>query len=368
MLRGLAKHHEVTLLSFADQPEVNPDSPEIRGICQDVYVVPWREFDPNSMRARFGFLSLTPRSLIDTFSKEMADKIISLISERDYDIVVASQLSMAAYRPYFANTPAVFEEVEIGLNFTDSPSLELKQRLRRAFTWFKLRIYLSRLLDSFQACTVASRQERELLAQNFKMDDKIDVIPNGVQMSEYEDHRSSLVFNQLVFSGSFRYHANYDAMVWFVREVFPQVLEQIPETHLVITGDHANLPLPSMKNVTLAGYVDDIKTLISSSCVSIAPLLAGGGTRLKILEAMALGVPVVSTSKGAEGLDAVPGEHILIADKSTDFSVNVVKLLRDGQLRMQITSNAMRLVSEKYDWEVVLPNFLRIVERTADSV
>lgn len=363
LLRGLSKYHDVTLLSFADRPEVSHNVPQIQEICSGVQVIPWRGFNPNSTRARFGFLSLMPRSLVDTFSSEMADKTTQLLSIQSFDLVIASQLSMAAYRPYFANIPALFEEVEIGLSFGDAHSLKLKKRLRHTFTWFKLRMYLSHLLDSFQACTVASEQERKLLAQNFSMKSKIEVIPNGVHMSEYENQHSPLVPNQLVFSGSFCYHANYDAMVWFVREVFPRILERVPDAHLVITGDHANLPLPSMKNVTLAGYVDDIKTLISSSCVSIAPLLSGGGTRLKILEAMALGTPVVSTSKGAEGLGSVAGKHLLIADAPDKFADSVVKLLDDHRIRAEISSSAGRFVKENYDWEEVLPRFLQLVER-----
>ncbi len=136
---------------------------------------------------------------------------------------------------------------------------------------------------------MVSEQERQLIARNFpRNNDSIEVVPNCVQVGEYENHQSMLKPNQLVFSGSFRYQANYEAMLWFVREVFPHILEQVPDAHLIITGDRADLPFPSNQNITLAGYVDDIKSLIASSCVSIAPLLSGGGTRLKILEAMAV--------------------------------------------------------------------------------
>ena len=104
-------------------------------------------------------------------------------------------------------------------------------------------------------------------------------------------------------------------MQWFVGRVFPLILEQIPDVELIITGDHANLPLPKTQNVTLAGYVDDIKSLVASCDVSLAPLWSGGGTRLKILEAMACGTSVVATSKGAEGLLVQNGRHLLITDE-----------------------------------------------------
>lgn len=367
LLRGLSKHHDVTLLSFADQPGVSPDAPQIQEVCSDVHVVPWREYDPDSTRARFGFLSFMPRSLVDTFSPEMADRLTQLLRARNYDLVVASQLSMASYHPYFADIPALFEEVEIGLSYGDMQhSLDWKTRFRRTFTWFKLRMYLSRLLGSFQACTVVSERERGLLTRFFSMaHDAVEVIPNCVSVDEYESPYSHLVPNQLIFSGPFRYHANYEAMLWFIQEVYPRIRSQVAGVHLVITGDHANLPLPSMEGLTLAGYVEDIKPLVASSCVSIAPLLSGGGTRLKILEAMALGTPVVSTSKGAEGLDAINGEHLLIGDDPVAFADSIVKVLTDNQLRTRIAAGAHEFVKEKYNWNTVLPRFLQLVEHTA---
>jgi glycosyltransferase involved in cell wall biosynthesis len=183
-----------------------------------------------------------------------------------------------------------------------------------------------------------------------------------MNLADYKDIRTEPELNRLVFTGSFRYHTNYEAMLWFVGEVFPLVLQQIPDAELVISGDHANLPLPSDKNVKLAGYVDDIKSLIASSAVALAPLWSGGGTRLKILEAMALGTPVVATSKGAEGLDAQSGEHLFVADDPIEFSNYVIKLLSNETLRKNMATKASLLVQEKYNWGKTLPDFVRIVE------
>lgn len=364
LLRGLAQHHDVTLLSFTDQPDANPDAPEIRSICSDIHVVPWREFNPNSPRALSGFFSLTPRFLVDTFSSEMADTIRQLMVENKFDLVIASQLSMAAYRLYYKNVPALFEEVEIGLIYGESnATIGFKKRIRSFLTWVKLRLYLSGLLSSFQACTVASEQEQQLITRNFsKFIDVVEVIPNCVHMSEYDNVEAVSQPNQLIFSGSFRYHANYEAMTWFIREIYPQILAEIPEVQLVITGDHANLPIPPAPGITLAGYVDDIKTWIASSWISLAPLLSGGGTRLKILEALALGTPVVSTSKGAEGLASISGEHLLIADSPNAFAKQVIKILRNKPLRDQLSHNGKKFVEEYYDWTSVIPHFLRVTE------
>jgi len=370
LLRGLSQHHDVTLLSFADQPDVSPKAPEIRSICREVHVVPWREFDPLGWRARLAFFSLKPRSVVDTFSIEMAQKITGLLQAQKFDLVIASQLPMAAYFPYFENTPALFEEVELGLSYGDAhdPSGGWRKRLRHALTWFKLRRYFSQLLDAFDACTVVSEQERQLLKRVFPVHRKeIVVIPNCVNVKDYENIRVETKPNQLVFTGSFHYHTNYEAMVWFVRDVFPRILEEIPQAQLVITGDHAGLPLPPSPNVTLAGFVDDIGSLIASSAVSLAPLWSGGGTRLKILEAMAIGTPVVATSKGAEGLDARNREHLFIADSPESFAGEVIRLLRDQGLGDRISSNARQLVRENYDWMGVMPRLLSLLTKVSSK-
>lgn len=370
LLRGLSQLHDVTLLSFADQPTVSPEAPEVRSICREVHVVPWREFDPKSWRARLAFFSLKPRSVVDTFSPEMAQKITELLRTQQFDLIIASQFPMAVYFQYFGNTPALFEELELGLSYGDAhdPTGGWKKRIRHALTWFKLRRYVAQLLDVFQACTVVSEKERQLLLKIFPVHKKeILVLPNCVNVKDYETVHMEPKLNQLVFTGSFRYHTNYEAMVWFVRDVFPKVLEKAPQVQLVITGDNAGLSLPSTQNVTLAGYVDDIASLIASSTVSLAPLWSGGGTRLKILEAMAIGTPVVATSKGAEGLDAVSGEHLFVADDPRQFADDVLRLLGKNSLRVRISSNARNFVGENYDWAKVMPELFSLLERISEK-
>ena len=363
LLSGLSQLHDVTLLSFADQPEASPEAPEVAAICSKVGIIPWREFNPNTMRARLAILSLKPRSVVDTFSPEMAQAITDALHAQHYDLIIASQLQMAAYYPYFQNIPALFEEIEIGLFHDQAFSSDGKVRLRQSLTWFKLRMYLSQLLNFFQACTVVSERERQLLLQNIsKFNNPVEVIPNCLNMDEYKIIKVEKKSNTLIFTGPFKYHANYEAMLWFVGEVFPFVLEQVPNAHLIITGDHANLPLPSSKNITLTGYVDNIKTLIASSSVNIAPLLSGGGTRLKILEAMALGIPVVATSKGAEGLDVIDGEHLLLANSPMKYAECVIRLLKDENLCLQLTKKARMLMQEKYNWGRVLSDYLELID------
>jgi glycosyltransferase involved in cell wall biosynthesis len=370
LLRGLSKHHDITLLSFTDQPEEILGYSEMRSLCSEVHVVRWQEFNPKSRKSVTGFLSPTPRFLLDTHSVQMEDLIQNSLSSKKYELIIASELSMAAYYESFKDIPALFDDIELGGFYGGSAAKTdfVFSRFRRALTWFKLRTYLSRLMNSFSGGVVVSEQERHFFTVNFpKYEKRINVIPNCIAYRDYQDIDAQPVPNQLIFTGSFRFNANYEAIKWFVQEIFPKILAQLPETKLVVTGDHAGLPIPSTKNVILTGYVDDIKSLIASSRISIAPLLTGGGTRLKILEAMAIGIPVVTTSKGAEGLAAVSGVHLLIADSSSEFADAVVAVLKDDHLSETLSVNGKNFAKEKYDWQSVMPRFLQYVENISGN-
>jgi glycosyltransferase involved in cell wall biosynthesis len=366
LLRGLAAQHEITLVTFADQPEIDLEPAELTSICQEIRVVPWQPYNPHSLRARLGFLSMTPRSAVDTYSLAMQRTIEEMITSGQFDVVIASQWEMAGYSNCFQEVPALFEEVEVGLLYEQyAQATLLRERVRYGLSWAKHRHYLARLLKDFQACTVVSEKEKQLLT-SIKPDNRIvETIPNCINLDDYYKNTSTLNPNALIFTGSFRYHANYEAMVWFLEEVYPLIFAQIPDVQLTITGDHANKPLPMQKNVSLVGYVDDIQSLIVTSSVSIVPLLVGGGTRLKILEAMALCTPVVSTTKGAEGLNVQHENNIFIADAPEAFAEAVVSLLQKPELRKSIAENAYSLVSEHYNWPIVMPRFVNLVEKLA---
>src|SRR5689334_5092161 len=357
LLKELSQVHEVTLFSFYDPHETSAVPSDQNPVCSKICLVPWKEFDATSRRATLGFFKLSPRFLLDTYSPQMEALIRDAANSSTYDLIIASQLSMASYYPAFGNIPAIFEEVELGLFFDQAfHSNHWMSRLRHKLTWFKLRMYFSRLLDAFAACTVVSEQERRIFIEHFpNQAHKVNVLPNCINLDDYQGLNINVQQHQMIFTGSFRYKPNYDAMLWFVDNVFPLILKQVSDAKLIITGDHANLPLPRTENTTFAGYVDDIKSLIASCGVSLSPLWSGGGTRLKILEAMAIGTPVVATSKGAEGLIVQNGKHILIADQPELFAKNVIKVMREQELRDSLSANALRLVQENYDWKVVMP-------------
>ena len=367
LLRGLSQQHYITLVTFADEHSVSRSAePDQHNLT--IRVVPRREYNPGSARALLGFFSPTPRHLVDTYMPLMAQRIREELEDGHYDLVIASQWDTVAYWQTWRSLPALFEEIELGILEAKKEQARTRwQKIRHELPTLKLRLYLQRLLPHFRACTVVSQAEGDLVRRTVPGYKAVEVIPNGVRLADYRDVRETPQPNTLIFTGSFRYFANHDAMQWFLQQVYPRIQARLPETRLTITGDHAHLPLPPADNVTLTGFVDDVRPSIAASWVSLAPIWLGGGTRLKILEAMALRTPVIATSKGAEGLDVQSGEHLLIADTPETFAEAAIRLLQDAALRRRLTENAYQLVSEKYDWAVIMPRFLSLVERVAHT-
>jgi glycosyltransferase involved in cell wall biosynthesis len=195
----------------------------------------------------------------------------------------------------------------------------------------------------------------------------VATVPNGVDCAR---NRPGLVPrrpNALVYNGSLTYSANYDAMRWFLAEVYPRIKAEVPGVTLTITGSTRGVDLASLAlddTVRLSGLVDDVRIPVAEASTCIVPIRQGGGTRLKILEAMALGTPVVATRKGAEGLDVTGGEHLLLADAPEEFARQTVELLGNPALRHVLTANARRLMEDRYDWEAIGQPFVDLVEAT----
>jgi polysaccharide biosynthesis protein PslH len=363
LLRGLSQQYRITLLSFADEGEVQPDPGPLSTICEAVRTVPYRPFNPASRQARLGFLSATPRSVVDTYSAGMEALIRRALRDGDYDLVVASQIDMAVYSRAFGSVPAVFEEMEAGVlyeQFTRAPAW--RQRLRYGLTWAKYRRYLGRLLQDYALCTVVSERERQLLAGAVPALPPVAVIPNCIEVGDYPPFARDPEPDTLIFTGSLTFQPNYEAMRWFVAEVLPLVRQAIPAVRLTITGAPGERALPPAKGVTLAGFVPDVRPLVAGSWASLAPIHQGGGTRLKILEAMALGTPVVATTKGAEGLDVVDGEHLLLGDSPEAFAAALCRLLQSPGLRARLAAKARQRAADRYDWAKTMPRLLALLD------
>jgi len=154
------------------------------------------------------------------------------------------------------------------------------------------------------------------------------------------------------------FRPNVDAVLWFARKVLPRVRASVPEVHFVVVGQRPHRRLDVLRGdpaVTLTGWVEDTRPYIAQAAVYVAPLRMGGGTRLKLLEAMAMGKAVITTRLGAEGYPVAGGRELLLADTPADFAAAVVALLRAPERRAELGRVARAFVEQRYDWRVIVP-------------
>jgi glycosyltransferase involved in cell wall biosynthesis len=371
LLQQLARRHSVSLLSFLgpDEPEHAHRVAALQEYCDQVEVVPYHDFQPRSARALAGFFSPRPRFLVDTYHPEMASAVARAARTRTYDLVVASQLDMAPYALGQHDTPAILEELELASFREPRTGGSVPARWRAALTWWKLKTYLRRILPHFGACTVASEEERGYLDEVVPRLQNVHVIPNGIDLSRYTCRFGPPELDTLVYSGALTYAANYDAVLHFACDILPLVRQAHPSARLRVTGAHKGVALDAITRpgVELTGYLDDIRPTIAQSWAGVAPLRRGGGTRLKILEAMALGTPVIATPKGAEGLEVRDGEHALIASDPRAFAAKVTELLGSPDLRRRLAENGQALVREKYDIRSIGERLSQLIEGVTEQ-
>jgi polysaccharide biosynthesis protein PslH len=368
LIKALAEQHEVALLSFRDA-EIAPEHLDhMRGICSRVDVIKDDPFAKNRWKLLLGFFSPSPRSIVSGFSQNMKRAVHSLAVDWNPDVFCGFQVYTAQYLRDFSGKIKIADIDNVMSRYLFDIYGQAEgpvSRMRRWIAWKKNLSFERAVFNQFDRCLVSSDREKEEAESTLGLPaNKIFVIPNGVDTTLNTPDTCKPEKNTLVFNGSMTFSANLDAMIYFVDQIYPHIQAQIPDVHLKITGkaDGVNLDWASkVKNVTFTGFLKDIRPAITASYACVVPLRLGVGTRLKILEAMALGTPVITTTKGAEGLEVENGRHLLIADDPAEFSRQTLCLLSDPDLRERLSTEAGRLVHERYGWDKIGQGFQQIL-------
>lgn len=369
LLRHLAQHYNVTLLSFAEANEASAEQVAyLTTFCGHVEAIPKPQYNPGTLKSTLGYLSRWPRSLVDVYSTEMIERIKALHRSRSVDLLVASQFQTMRYLEVLPDVPSVLEELEItGFHNAVEQARSTPQRLRSQLTLTKFQQSIHRLMQSGSACTVVSAAEAEYVRQFVPPSARIEVVPNGVDtIANQPDKGVQPIPCSLIYTGAVTYNANYDAVAYFIHEVWPLVRTRYPQATFTVTGGTGTVDvtdLAATPGVTFSGYLPSVADAVRKHWAVVAPLRIGGGTRLKILEAMALGTPVISTSKGAEGLDIHDGKDIIIADTSTAFADAICRLFDDADLRTRVTDEGRALVERLYDWGALANRLIQLTDQ-----
>ena len=371
ILRQLAAEHSVTFFSFYAAHQ-NDRHPELKSIFSRVTCVPLRLPEPKSIGEIWAYglslLSAQPHSIGKFCRAEVRRVLNRLLEQETYDVIVCDFLMAAGVIPWGLSTPKVLftHNVEATIwrryfEVTASP-------LWKAVSWWEWR-RMDRVEHDYlrraDHVLAVSEADRDHFGQ-FVDGRKISVVPTGVDIDYFRPSTADEIPNSLVFTGSMDWLPNEDAMGYFMEAILPLIRKECPEVSLEIVGRNPSAKLQSLvkrcENIRLTGWVEDIRPFLARGAVCIVPLRIGGGTRLKIFEAMAMGKAVVSTSIGAEGLPVHSGENILLSDTPEDFAKSVLSVLHDAGERQRIGAAARQLVEDNYSWQNVGKIFASTLE------
>ncbi|MGB7340631.1 MAG: glycosyltransferase [Phototrophicaceae bacterium] len=370
ILKGLqAAGHQLTLLSFADNDF--SDTPLI-DICEKIVTVtpPTR-----SKLDRVLTLLTTSRADIETrfHSNEFVTQLITLLQKDSFDLVQFEAIESATYLPlvreHFPQVKICFDtfnaEADLQRVIYEIDSQEPKRFLQAMYSWMQsIRIErYERDLCRLSDLVIAVSQEDQAILSRYRDDDKTVVLSSGIFVDDYAETNETVNLQHpaIVFTGKMDYRPNVDAMLWFTDAILPR----LPDAHLTIVGQkpHPRIQhLPQQSNISLTGWVDTIPPYLYATDVYIAPLRMGGGTRLKILEAMASRCAIVATSIAAAGLNDAVKAAMVIADDEVDFANAIQILLDNPTKRAELGQQAQRMVKQHYDWSVLIPQLLTAYE------
>jgi polysaccharide biosynthesis protein PslH len=373
-MRSLAKNHEVSLLSFSATDEFKQMSLEAtQQYCKDVEVFPDMEFverrDKRLLQARSLVSMHSFEHLLVARRVEFLARLQQLVDSGRFDIVQVEFVQMAALEfrlPHGRRFRTVLDEHNIEFDIvkrTASAEVSTARRLYSAIDWRKLKREEVDAWRRFDGVSVTSDRDAAILSE-LEPRTKVSVVPNGVDIELFKPADVEPKPDSLLFFGAMNYYPNQDGLSYFVEQIFPLILAKRPRTKLWVVG-----PAPdSVKrlqsaNIEVTGFVDAVEPYIDAATAAIVPLRLGGGTRLKIVEAMSKAKPIISTRVGAEGIDVVNGESALLADDPQSFADHVENVLADAALAKRLGAAARKLAEDRYSWPALVAGLERFYDQ-----
>lgn len=413
LVRGLAARHDVTCLSFAPDVAAEQALAPLQRVCRVVTVRgPIARSLPR--RAWTTLASPLPDMALRNAAPAYADVLRALLATEQFDIIQAESIEMAGYllgveslelkvqnmghslgssdtiqnsklltfnsklvldqfnAEYVLQKRAALTSLRAGLRLPKqardlkSNAVSMAAGAYSLAQWHKLKRYEALVMRQCDAVVAVAEADRGILL-NLAPAAAIGVVPNGVDTAYFSsaamvsDRVGALTFRTptLVFSGTLDFRPNVDAVTWFVREVLPRVRARRPDVRLLAVGKRPAAALQRLADqgaLLLTGELFDVRPYLAGAAVYVVPMRIGGGVRLKLLEALALELPVVSTSMGAEGLAGLQaGEHCLLADDAAGFADATLRLLDDPALGRRLGAAGRVLARQHYDWSVIVP-------------
>jgi polysaccharide biosynthesis protein PslH len=371
--------HKVTLISFV-RPDEMPYVQDVEKVCDAVHVVPVRR---SRLSDVYYFLrsQMTGRPFLverDDYA-ELRSLVSTIVASEAIDVIHADQLTMTQFafplpvqngkRPFL-----VFDAHNAVWTITErmKQNAPFYLKLPLGLETRSIKQYEGLIVKDFDATLAVTEPDRLALLEALhqrtsKGDAPIAVIPIAVDTQRIQPVQRTEGSLNILTMGTLYYPPNADGIRWFIQQVFPLVRQKLPRVSLTIIGknppnDFLKLAADGDSGITTTGFVPELDPYFAQSAITIVPVRAGGGMRVRILEAFARAAPVVTTTVGLEGINARHGQDVLVADRPEDFAKSVIDLIQNPELQQRLSTNGRRLVEEQYDWQVVLGELNRVYQ------
>ncbi|MHB0999872.1 MAG: glycosyltransferase family 4 protein [Armatimonadota bacterium] len=361
ILKGLGSKHDIRLLMFIRRDEELDSIPHLSTFCRSVHTcMIKRSGAKNILHAVHSIL--TNNSFIITRDSHpgMKEKIIDLLEWKP-DIIYADHLQMFQFVPQPAPCPVVLDNHNVEWRIIErfaSTARSPAQRIFASSEWKRLRDYEINACKTAGLVLTVTAQDREILESNGVPSGKVLDLPIGVDTERFKQIDLQPESSKILSIGTMSWPPNIDSINYFISTIYPMIRREKPDTTFTIAGANPPAEIVSIgqkdKSVNVTGYIDDIMTVAEDTAVFVVPLRIGSGMRVKILDAMALGLPIVTTSIGCEGIAVNDGEHLLMADTPDDFAKSVLRILHDPSLRSRLGTAGRSLVEQQYSWPPII--------------
>ena len=368
ILRELAKSHDITLVSNYD-PQINISYlDEISKFCTRFVGVPRRHVQKHSAKFLLRLIPQTfskyPVSALNDYSTPLRRTLECEANSGNYDLAICDFVQSALLFKNLKDIPKLLFQHNV-------ESVILERHHKRASSviahifwklqWKRMKQYEGSCCKNFQVVVAVSENDKKLMESIYGLNNVVS-IPTGVDINYFQPFSETKEDpRNLVFCGSMDWLPNQDAVEFFISEVLPKIQRRVPRTTFTVVGRNPSQALKrlvaNIKGVQLTGWVEDTRPYLARSAVSVVPIRIGGGTRMKIFEAMAMAKPVVSTSIGAEGLPIKPREHILIEDDPIAMAKAITELLLNPIERRKLGDRARNFVVKHFAWPRVAESF-----------
>jgi sugar transferase (PEP-CTERM/EpsH1 system associated) len=361
LLKHLAERHKVSFVSFVRKQPSQQEIDAVASICKEVRTIPIKRSAAANLRFAVESLA-TGQSFIVARDRirAMQRLVDDMLRSRQFDLVYVDHLQMAQYTAGWDRCPKVLDEHNVEWKIIQRIAENHKfspKGLYAEIEWRNLRRWELNMCGKFDLVFTVTENDRETLTSANENLSNVLSLPIGVDVASVPKIELNPEAKDILSIGTMSWPPNIDAIEYFASDIYPLVKVGNPAARLVVAGSSPPESIRKLSrldsSIEVTGFVEDLASVASKAAVFIVPLRSGSGLRVKILNAMAMGLPVVSTSVGCEGIGAENNRHLLIADNPREFADSVLRLISDFGLRRRLGEAGKRFVSENYSWEAI---------------